>query len=590
MRIPKIENIKTRFPDNFGIKDSLRNNRIQNPEFLELTLNSYDILASLKEQSLSISEYLKRNNSISIFDHQIFAAEKVKNKLGGTAMLADEVGLGKTIEAGILIKEFLTTKLATKVLVLTPPSLLLQWQDELASKFNMDFVVHKGDSRFTSISDHDLIVMSHSSAAYPKQSEQLQRIFWDLVVVDEAHSMKNDETLKHRLVRNLPKRNLLLLTATPLQNNLKELYNLVDLLHPGHLGTWKEFEDRYTLGRDSKKVNPIFRVELQKALSELIIRTTRDEVRRYIKFTDRIPHTKIIEPDHNEARLYHGITNVIRQLYSGNYNTLALMMYQRLASSSTNSSKTALYRMKINKIITESQYDEVMAIANKIPMDSKLSHLLDIVDKADSKFLIFTEFYATQDYIADALKGRGHPEILFNGRMNSVEKHDAVAGFRKDIEIMISTSAGGEGQNFQFCHNVINYDLPWNPMRVEQRIGRVHRIGQVRNVNIFNFALRGTIEAYILELLFMKIKLFQMTLGDMDLLFEDSWGAGSPQTWFKEYMDADNDEDEIRNQFSSLGDDWNTRKKTVGTAIKSFNEEVFANFDLSALGKKDESG
>ena len=531
-----LENIKIRYPDKFGINEKLRNSKLHNPEFLDLTLKSYRILSYLKNEKLSITDSLRTNKNVSMFDHQILAAQRIKNELGGTALLADEVGLGKTIEAGIIIKEFLTTGLAKTVLILAPPSLLAQWQDELASKFNLDFINQKADPRFVDVLSHDLLLMSHASASYPKKSKALQDIFWDLVIVDEAHSMKNSATHKHQLVKNLSKRNLLLLTATPIQNNLEELYNIVELLRPGYLGTWKQFREKYTLGKDSRRINPVFQNDLQEILSRLIIRTTRNEVRNYIKFTDRIPHTNVLTPSENEIKLYNEITDIIRELYSDNYNSFALMIYQRLASSSTDSSKRALYKMKMNKVIGIERYDELISLANKITTDSKFSDLLRIIKDDSSKFLIFTEFYATQDYIAKNLTNNGFSVTLFNGKMSFDERYNSVNQFKNESQIMVSTGAGGEGQNFQFCHNIVNYDLPWNPMRIEQRIGRVHRIGQTEDVNIYNYALKGTIEAYILELLFTKIQLFNMALGELDLMFEDSVSGGLQETWFKEYM------------------------------------------------------
>ena len=580
-----LENIKIRYPDKFGINEKLRNSKLHNPEFLDLTLKSYRILSYLKNEKLSITDSLRTNKNVSMFDHQILAAQRIKNELGGTALLADEVGLGKTIEAGIIIKEFLTTGLAKTVLILAPPSLLAQWQDELASKFNLDFINQKGDPRFVDVLSHDLLLMSHASASYPKKSKALQDIFWDLVIVDEAHSMKNSATHKHQLVKNLSKRNLLLLTATPIQNNLEELYNIVELLRPGYLGTWKQFQEKYTLGKDSRRINPVFQNDLQEILSRLIIRTTRKEVRNYIKFTDRIPHTKILTPSENEIKLYNEITDIIRELYSDNYNSFALMIYQRLASSSTDSSKRALYKMKMNKVIEIERYDELVSLANKITTDSKFSDLLRIIKDDSSKFLIFTEFYATQDYIAKNLEKNGFSVTLFNGKMSFDERYYSVNQFKNESQIMVSTGAGGEGQNFQFCHNIVNYDLPWNPMRIEQRIGRVHRIGQTEDVNIYNYALKGTIEAYILELLFTKIQLFNMALGELDLMFEDSVSGGLQETWFKEYM-TKTDEAEIRNKFSTLGDDWKNRKDHVHDAVNDFNKSVFDNFDLSVFVKE----
>ena len=171
-----LENIKIKYPDNFGINAKLRLSQLHNPEFLDLTLKSYEILSFLKNAKLSIAESLRTNKNVSIFDHQILAAQKIKNELGGTALLADEVGLGKTIEACIIIKEFLTTGIAKKILILAPPSLLSQWKDELASKFNLDFVNPQNNSSYVDVFSHDLLLMSHASASYPEKSKALQKI------------------------------------------------------------------------------------------------------------------------------------------------------------------------------------------------------------------------------------------------------------------------------------------------------------------------------------------------------------------------------------------------------------------------------
>ena len=162
------------------------------------------------------------------------------------------------------------------------------------------------------------------------------------------------------------------------------------------------------------------------------------------------------------------------------------------------------------------------------------------------------------------------------------------AKFKNESQIMISTGAGGEGQNFQFCHNVVNYDLPWNPMRVEQRVGRVHRIGQKYDVNIYNYAYENTIDAYILQLLYTKIKLFTMAIGQLDLLFEDVTDEKTGSHFFKEYMTAKN-EKELKNKFSALGDDFKNRKETLSDAVEQFNQEVFENFSLSTIEGKNVS-
>ena len=584
----KIESIKIRYPDKFGIKDRLRNGQTHSPEFLDLTLKSYELFSFLRNETLSITESLRTNQNVNILDHQILAAKKVKNELGGSAFLADEVGLGKTIEAGIIIKEFFITGLAKKILILAPPSLLLQWQDEMLSKFNMDFVEQKSDKRFINASSHDLLLMSHASAVFPNYVEALKNVFWDLVVVDEAHSMKNSQTLKHKLVRDLPKRNLLLLSATPMQNNLSELYNMIDLLRPGYLGTLQEFEEKYANDKNSRSLNPMFREELQNILSKIVIRTTRKECSEYIKFTDRIPHTKVLTPTENEAELYEKITDVIRDAYnsSKNSNFLALMTYQRLATSSTESSKRALFKMKMNDVIDDEKYDELMSLANTITLDSKLVDLLEVVKKANSKFLIFCNFYVTQDYLKKIFEENGFSVTLYNGKMSPDEKFESKKLFENEVQIMISTGAGGEGQNLQFCHNIVNYDLEWNPMRIEQKIGRVHRIGQTNNVQIYNYALKDTIDAYILELLFMKLKLFSETLGELDLMFEDTESDGLSTSWFKEYMEARSNSD-AENRFTTLGEDMEERQKTIKETVNEFNNRVFDNFDLSSYKKEE---
>jgi len=583
-----IENIRTRYPDEFGIKDKLRNGQTHSSEFLDLTLKSYELFSFLRNATLSITESLRTNQNVNILDHQILAAKKVKNELGGSAFLADEVGLGKTIEAGIIIKEFFTTGLAEKILILAPPSLLLQWQDEMLSKFNMDFVEQKSDKRFINASSHDLLLMSHASAVFPNYVEALKNVFWDLVVVDEAHSMKNSQTLKHKLVRDLPKRNLLLLSATPMQNNLTELYNMIDLLRPGYLGTLQQFEQKYANDKHSRSINPMFREELQSILSKIVIRTTRKECSEYINFTDRIPHTKVLTPKENEAKLYEEITNVIREAYNSSEDSdfLALMTYQRLATSSTESSKRALFKMKMNDVIDDEKYNELMSIANTITLDSKLEDLLEVIKKAGSKFLIFVSYYVTQDYIAEFLKKNGFSVTLYNGKMSPGEKFESKKLFQNEAQIMISTGAGGEGQNFQFCHNIVNYDLEWNPMKIEQKIGRVHRIGQTNNVQIYNYALKDTIDAYILELLFTKLRLFTETLGELDLMFEDSESEGLSTSWFKEYMQAKSNSD-AENRFTTLGDDMEERQKTIKETVNEFNKRVFDNFDLSSYKKEE---
>ena len=261
------------------------------------------------------------------------------------------------------------------------------------------------------------------------------------------------------------------------------------------------------------------------------------------------------------------------------------MILQRQISSSTESLKTALE--KKTKQFSKFNLDikKIQNMMNQIHKDTKMIELEKIIKKdSKTKYLIFTEFRDTQNYIYDTLIDKGLTIEKFNGSMSTKERDIAVKKFKQDSNILVSTEAGGEGQNFQFCSNIINYDLPWNPMRIEQRVGRVHRIGQKNNVYIHNLIISGTIEEYILKMLFEKINLFKMTIGDLDLLFEDDGFDSLPRDAFESYMSATSKK-ETKNKFSALGDKWSHEKKKLNDTINEFDDEVFANFDhnLSAL-------
>ena len=575
------------FTDRNDVKSKLRKLEFDNKEKFDLTLNAFDILSKIKKSKLSVTSSIKSNKEIELYDHQIYAAVKVKNEFGGSAILADEVGLGKTIEAGIILKEFLISGLAKSVLILVPPSLMYQWQDELESKFDLNFVKQRDDPRFKDVLSHELLIMSHDSATVPTQKNLLKKRDWDMVIVDEAHSMKNAETHKHQLLKELPRKFTLFLTATPIENNLRELYNLVELIKPGTFGTLNEFKNRYADDPQMRSINLFFKDELQHILSKIIIRTTRQQVKKYIKFTDRIPHTKILKPTDDERELYDKITKIIQEKYGEGYPVLYLMIIQRMISSSNDATKRALQIMKKSEYVDETEYNELMKIANRIEIDTKAIELLDIVrQQKNAKFLIFVEWRSTQDYLAELLTKSGYSVTLFNGDMNLAERDESRERFRGEIQIMISTSAGGYGMNFQFCSNVVNYDLPWNPMKIEQRVGRVHRIGQKNDVNIYNVAYEKTIDAYILTLLYTKIQLFKMALGHLDLLFSDITDKKSQTSLFKEYISS-KDEKEAEKKFSAIGEKWENRKENLSDAVEEFNRGVFDNFSLSPIEDKD---
>lgn len=579
------EQVELKYSDRHGVKNKLRVLEFDDPSELENILKVYEILNSQHTRSLTIQNSLK--STIQIFDHQIMAAKKVKNDFNGRVLLADEVGLGKTIEAGILLKEYYATGMIRNALILTPPSLRTQWQEELKAKFGLDFVINKDDSRFEDFDRHSFLISSLHSAALPQNVEKLYGIEWDIVVVDEAHRLKNSATRNHKFVKELPKKFVFLLSATPIQNDLQELYNMIEIIRPGYLGSWKNFVSTYTTDKKARIINPQRRAELQDLLRQTVIRTTRDEVRDYLPFTDRIPKTHLLDASVQEIELYNKATEFVRGLWltekGGRNFILPLMTLQRQICSSTAATRGALQRKKRQFSEHAETLERIITLSENIKIDSKMLKLEEIIKKdPEAKYLIFTEFTDTQDYIFDRFEENEIQSVKFNGSMSTSYRDAAVSKFRRDIPVLVSTEAGGEGQNFQFCSNVINYDLPWNPMKVEQRVGRVHRIGQESDVRIHNMAIIGSIEEYILKLLFDKINLFKMTIGDLDLLFEDEGFDKLPTEIFESYISSTTKQD-VENKFSALGDKWSNNKQQLHDSIMQFDDQVFANFDLSAL-------
>ena len=362
---------------------------------------------------------------------------------------------------------------------------------------------------------------------------------------------------------------------------------MIEIVKTGFLGTWGDFSARYTVDKKAKMINQNSRYELQDLLQQVVVRTTRNEVRKYLEFTERIPKTHVMKPSKEESLLYDEATEFVRELWSiekGKKNQmLPLMMLQRQISSSTTSIRVALHKKISQFPNSEDKIKNILRLCDDISQDTKMKELLKIINKNNkSKFLIFTEFRDTQDYIVDTLENEHLTVQKFNGSMSTKERDIAVRQFKADTNILVSTEAGGEGQNFQFCSNVINYDLPWNPMRVEQRVGRVHRIGQKEDVHIHNLAISGSIEEYILKLLFDKINLFKMTIGDLELLFEEDGLKNLPRDVFESYMSTTSNK-EMKNKFSALGEKWKGEKKKINETIMEFDEQVFANFNLSSM-------
>jgi SNF2 family DNA or RNA helicase len=564
--------------------------------------------------------------------HQVYIAHLVTQKLQPRMILADEVGLGKTIEAGLIIKELRARGLVERVLIVVPASLQLQWQHELRSKFNEEFEIidgaalkflgRDGSNPWTKRQN---VITSLQFARNQKRSEKLIEADWDLVVFDEAHYLryryegKNKSTATHayRLADKLKElvNGLLLLTATPMQLHPLELYSLIELVEPGLYPSFEAYDERRRelpwlndLMRALKRWSALSEDERAEVIEEygsllgelaspgtsigallddaearevlmdrlverhplagVLVRNRKAEIGG---FTSRSPSRILVELSEEERELYSDLAAYIQQVYNRAVEKknhavgFVMVTYQKMLTSSSHAIRKSLKRRvdKLRTQLAEAQTkrrarfsDEVLdelreageasAVLDEIDTvaveelleweiqridalverlgrirDSKAAELLKLLrtifsERPDEKLIVFTQFIETQEFLRGVLENAGYRVAVFNGQLTLEEKEAAVSHFRRDAQVMISTEAGGEGRNFQFCHLMVNYDLPWNPMRVEQRIGRLDRIGQARPVFIYNLACAGTVEERVLDVLEHRIGLFEESVGSLD--------------------------------------------------------------------------
>lgn len=551
------------------------------------------------------------DTSIDINPHQVDAfCAAVKSLKTGGIILADEVGLGKTIEAGLVIKYVIKTG-AKKILITLPASLRKQWEVELLEKFDFPAdsikILDRQAINFDPIGivDHwlkDSKKLSIALTSYDFSSKLMKKypsVKWDFVVIDEAHNMRNIFHGTKRAKRlydqthNIPK---ILLTATPLQNSLSDLHGLGSFIDPRIFGTEKAFNKQY---REDYNY-----AELKQNLSPVLYRTLRKDVSKYMQFANRVSRTFDFELSYEEKVLYGQVNHFLRKdyLYSlptANRNLLTLVIRKLLASSSFALIETfEVILARLQKLLEgtkskdaqegfelfwnyldddydedaeeeqdadvvfqkqqiQEEIDEVTAIidnATKIKTNAKIKALRQAIETAfdmqrekdiAEKVVIFTESKRTQKYVAKELIASGIDEediVLFNGENTDARtkeiyrayqvknfgktnygpaverKHAIVDYFEHNAKILILTDAGSEGLNLQFCNTVINYDLPWNPMKIEQRIGRCHRYGQKNDVVAINLLNTGNAaDMRVYEILSKKFELFDGVFGSSDI-------------------------------------------------------------------------
>ena len=545
--------------------------------------------------------------SVDLNPHQINAALfALNNPLSQGVVLADEVGLGKTIEAGLVLSQYWAER-RRRLLIICPASLRRQWAQELLDKFNLpsqilDAKTWKNLQKTGAnnpLVDKQVIIMSYHYAT--RLDEQLLVVPWDLVVIDEAHKIRNAHRTSNRmgqlLKRTLAGRKKLLLTATPLQNTLMELYGLSTLIDAQLFGDERSFRQSYLQGHGSVK-------ELKARLKSFVHRTLRRDVLEYVRYTQRQTLTVPFRPTVQEEDLYNGISALLERnesyaLPRKQRHLTGLILRKLLASSSyavLNTLETILKRLESLKENTQSQIDVVATLvddddleqeyleeidelsdqdddidqelledeineiklyigkAKAIETDSKASALLTALNQgfekmeamgAPRKVIIFTESKRTQEYLNRFLSANGYQDqiVTFSGSnnqphateiyqqwLNENKDSDKISGspqvdrrsalidhFRHHAQVMIATEAAAEGVNLQFCSLLINYDLPWNPQRVEQRIGRCHRYGQKFDVVVINFLNKANqADQRVLELLTEKFHLFDGVFGASD--------------------------------------------------------------------------
>lgn len=549
---------------------------------------------------------------VDLNPHQVDAALfAMQSPLRSGALLADEVGLGKTIEAGLVLAQFWAER-KRHILLIVPAALRTQWRTELSEKFYIDSVLIdssnfckiKKSGNFNPFDAEDQVVICSYNFA-SRNADALHTIPWDLVIMDEAHRLRNvyksNNVTGKRLQAALQGRKKLLLTATPLQNNLMELYGLVSLIDEHVFGDAKTFREMYVSVTNADIRNR----NLKRRLEGFCKRTLRKQVTEYVRYTGRHAMLQEYSPTVEEEKLYNSISDYLQtdKLYAlpaGQRNLITMVLRKLLASSSfaiagTLNSLIARLESLLRGVETEldlEDYDTYIeltdegddnsgeianspedaqhrregilreleqlkhfsALANSITVNAKGDNLIAALTQGferiealggQRKAVIFTESRRTQQYLLHLLSNHGYEGriVFLNGVNNDdiskqiytawKERHQndgAISGsrqadmkaavveeFRDRASILIGTEAAAEGINLQFCSLIVNYDLPWNPQRIEQRIGRCHRYGQKNDVVVINFLNRkNAADRRVYELLDQKFRLFEGVFGSSD--------------------------------------------------------------------------
>ena len=605
------------------------------------------------------------NSHIKLTPHQIEAALfAFKSPLYKGCILADEVGLGKTIEAGIVLAQ-LWSEHKRKILIVAPASLMRQWASELFDKFNLPSIIidrkqynllkKQGYVNPFVVKDN-IIICSYQMCA--SSQEDVRLADFNLCVIDEAHKLRNVWTGKNvtsqAIKTALSNTKKMLLTATPIQNNVMDLYGLTSLIDDNIFGDYQIYREKYYRNYAENLL------ELRDRLSHFVHRTLREQVQPYIRFIKRIPKTFHFTQTPDEIKVYDEIRKLLLNSDEESYlipskqKHLLLLILCKLMGSSVHSIVYTLEIMKkrlitllntgvdngLDEIITEDVLEDddsideaeetvkidveklkkeinnltnIIQLAQKVKVESKYLALRDAMDYgikflkelgANEKVLIFTESRRTQNYLYESLINDGYDEVLlFNGSNNdeislkiyeewcakpenqeklnnskSINMRQAIIDyFRTKGKILIATGAGAEGLNLQFCSMVINYDLPWNPQVVEQRIGRCHRFGQEHDVVVINFiSSSNVVEQRIFELLSSKFRVFNEIFGSSDSILGTLEDGIDLQKAIIDIYTKCRTVEEINNAFDSIQEQY---KEVIDESMKKTRQDLLDNFD-----------
>ncbi|MCO8256750.1 SNF2-related protein [Haladaptatus sp. AB618] len=511
---------------------------------------------SLRERAVRLSLAYRSNrflslsgNRIRIEPYQVDAAHRILTAYEPRFMIADEVGLGKTIEAGIVIEELIARDRADRVLIITPASLRDQWQREMKTKFGREYVtydrgyvdtLHKAHPGTNVWTHEDKIVVSIDFAKQKDMLNDLRKLeeHWDIVVFDEAHHLTARETsdgidrvARYRVAEAVAGDTdaLLFLTGTPHKGKPDQFFHLLRLLDPYRF-------------RGPADITP-------EELENLMIRRTKtDESMIASDGTPMFPSREIttlpVTLTVAERQLYDDLTEYISAVYTANAESdrhaagFTMVIYQKRLVSSIRAiaqslqnrlddldEKTAVEKDISSRLQTvddtvETEADvleQLIAAANNIGVDSKGQRLREFIDRvltedSSEKILLFTEYTDTLEYLRDEVLS-GYSTVEISGQMDQEARREAIKTFREDANILLATDAAREGLNLQFAHIMVNYDLPWNPIRIDQRMGRLHRYGQEQTVQIYNLFVKDTRESDILQLLVDKIDQIESDIG-----------------------------------------------------------------------------